>query len=73
MCPGGVTFGVIGSSFFVNVPNGWLNSYGNFGGATPRRFSLAAKNLRGRADNRPPAVRWFGFHMSVFVLNFVTG
>ena len=56
MWPGGVTFGVIRSSFFGNVPNCWLNSYDKFGGATRRRFSLSAKNLRG-TDNHPPAVR----------------
>ena len=57
MWPGGVTFGVIGSSFFGNVSNCWLNSYGKFGGAAV--FSLSAKNLRGGgANNRPPrAVR----------------
>ena len=48
MWPGGVIFGVIGSSFFGSVPNCWLNSYGKFGGATRRRFSISAKNLRGR-------------------------
>ena len=38
MWPGGVTFGVIGSSFFGNVSNCGLNSYSKFGGATRRRF-----------------------------------
>ena len=38
MWPGGVTFGVIGSSFFGNVSNCRLNSYGKFGGAMRRRF-----------------------------------
>ena len=43
---------------FGNVPNCWLNRYGKFGGAMRRRFfSLSAKNLRGGANNRPPAVR----------------
>ena len=50
---GGVTFGVIGSSFFGNVSNCWLNSYDKFGGATRRRFfRYLQKNLKG-ADNRP--------------------
>ena len=62
MWPGGVTFGVIGSSFFGNVSNCWLNSYAKFGGARRRRFSLSAKNLRG-GGGYPPAVRglrWYG-------------
>ena len=36
--PGHVTFGVIGSSFFRNVSNCWLNSYGKFGGAKCKAF-----------------------------------
>ena len=49
MRPDHVTFGVIGSSFFENVSNCWLNSYGNFGGTTRRRFFryLQKKTLRG--------------------------
>ena len=47
MCPGGVTFGVIGSSFFGNVSNCWLNSYGKFGGATRRRFFAICEKPEG--------------------------
>ena len=59
MRPGGVTFGVIGSSFFGNVSNCWLNSYRKFGGATRRGFfAICEKPEGGGADNRrPPAVR----------------
>ena len=54
MWPGGMTFVVIGSLFFFNVPNCWRNSYDKFGGATRRRFfSLSAKKPEG-AENRPP-------------------
>ena len=47
MWPGGVTFGVIGSSFFENVSNCWLNSYGKFGGATRRRFFAICEKPEG--------------------------
>ena len=55
MRPGGVTFGVSGSSFFGNVSNCWLNSYGKFGGATRRRFFAICEKPEGGggADNRP--------------------
>ena len=55
MWPGGVTFGVIGSSFFRNVSNCWLNSYGKFGGATRRRFfAICEKPERGGGWYPPP-------------------
>ena len=59
MWPGGVTFGVIGSSFFGNVSNCWLNSYGKFGGATRRRFfAICEKPEEGGGwYPPPPAVR----------------
>ena len=47
MWPGGVTFGVIGSSFFGNMSNCWLNSYGIFGAATRRRFLAICEKLEG--------------------------
>ena len=50
MWPGGVTFGVIGSSFFGNVSNCWLNNYGKFGAS----FFLYLRKTWGGADNRPP-------------------
>ena len=55
-----MTFGVIGSSFFGNVSNCWLNSYGKFGGATRRRFFAICEKLEGgggRITAPPPAVR----------------
>ena len=57
MWPGGVTFGVIGSSFFGNVSNCCLNSYGKFGGHTRRRFFAICKKTEWGVDTRPPAVR----------------
>ena len=61
--PGHVTFGVSGSSFFGNVSNCWLNSYGKFGGATRRRFlAICEKNLTGEGWNQPPpSVRGLNF------------
>ena len=52
MWPRGVTFGVIGSSFFFGkVSNCWLNSYGKFGVATRRRFlAICEKPEGGGAD-----------------------
>ena len=47
MWPGGVTFGVIWSSFFGNVPNCRLNSYGKFGSATRRRFFVICEKKTG--------------------------
>ena len=55
MWPGGVTFGVFGSSFFRNVPNCWLNSYGKFGGATRRRFFRYLRKTWGAP------LRFFGY------------
>ena len=53
--PGHVTFGVSGSSFFENVSNCWLNSYGKLGGATRRRFlAICEKTLRGLKSTPPP-------------------
>ena len=46
MWPGGVIFGVIGSSFFGNVSNCWLNN-GKFGGATPPFFRYLRKTWGG--------------------------
>ena len=41
--------------FFGNVSNGWLNSYGKFGGATRRRFFANCESEKPEgADNRPP-------------------
>ena len=57
MWAGGVTFGVIGSSFFGNVSNCCPNSYGKFGGATRRRFFAICEKPGGGVDIRPPAVR----------------
>ena len=55
MWAGSVTFGVIGSSFFGNVSNCWMNSYGKFGGDMRRRFfAICEKPEGGGADNRPP-------------------
>ena len=54
--PGHVTFGVSGSSFFGNVSNCWLNSYGKFL-AICAVFSLSAKNLTGGWNQPPPPVR----------------
>ena len=42
-----MTFGVIGSSFFGNVSNCWLNSYSKFGGATRHRFSAICEKPEG--------------------------
>ena len=54
--PGHVTFGVSGSSFFGNVSNCWLNSYGKFGGATRRRFlAICEKPYGGGVEINPPA------------------
>ena len=77
MSPGGVTFGVIGSSFFwkcvkLLAEQLWQNWRRH---ALPF-FSLSAKNLRGRITAPPPpAVRglrqlwiWSGYIYSVFVL-----
>ena len=56
MRPGYVTFRVIGSSFFGNVSNCWLNSYGKFGGATRRCFfCYLRKTVRGGGEINPPA------------------
>ena len=45
----------MGSSFFGNVSNCWLNSYGKFGGATRRRFfAICEKPEGGGVDIRPP-------------------
>ena len=57
--PGHVTFGVIGSSFFRNVSNCWLNSYGKFGGATRRRFFAICEKPQGGGlkSTPPPPVR----------------
>ena len=57
MWPGGVTFGVSGSSFFGNVSNSWLNSYGKFSGATRRRFFAICEKPEGAAIRPSPAVR----------------
>ena len=53
--PGHVTFGVSGSSFFGNVPNCWLNSYGKFGGAMRRRFFTICEKPYGEVEINPPA------------------
>ena len=57
--PGHVTFGVSGSSFFGNVSNCWLNSYGKFGGATRRRFPAICEKPYGGGGgglkSTPPA------------------
>ena len=55
--PGHVTFGVIGSSFFRNVSNCWLNSYGKFSGATRRRFFAICEKPYGGGgvEINPPA------------------
>ena len=51
-------FGVIESSFFGNVSNFWLNSYGKFSVATRRRFFAICENPEGgRRISPPPAVR----------------
>ena len=52
---GGVTFGVIASSFFGNVPNCWLKRFDKFENVF---FSLSAKNLSGGGGGGlpPPAV-----------------
>ena len=42
-----MTFGVIGSSFFLSVSNCWLNSYGKFGGATRRRLFAICEKFEG--------------------------
>ena len=63
MWPGGVTFGVIGSSFSFSFfflggmcqIVGWT-AMANLAALRAAVFSLSAKNLRG-ADNLPPAVR----------------
>ena len=57
MRPGHVAFGVIGSSFFGNMSNCWLNSYGKFDGATRRRFFAICEKLYGGGVeiNPPPA------------------
>ena len=67
MRPGHVTFGVIGSSFFGNVSNCLLNSYGKFGGAMRRRF-FAAKNRTGGGGgwNQPPPVRGLTLYSSPY-------
>ena len=58
MRPGHVTFGVIGSSFFGNVSNCLLNSYGKFGDATRRRFfAICEKPYGGGVEINPPPVR----------------
>ena len=64
MWPGGVTFGVIGSSFFGNVSNCWLNSYSKFGGATRRRFFAICEKPEGELISAPPAVRGLKLHHS---------
>ena len=70
MWPGGVTFGVIGSSFFGNVSNCWLNSYGKFGGATRCRFFVICEKPEGVVDIRPPpAVRGLNPNISRKVRN----
>ena len=67
--PGHVTFGVIGSSFFGNVSNCWLNSYGKFGGATRRRFfAIYEKPNGGGGEINPPPVRGL---INVFLLKYV--
>ena len=53
-------FEVIRSSFFGNVSNCWLNSYGKSGGATHHRFfDIYGKpeGGGGRITAPPPAVR----------------
>ena len=59
MWPGGVTFGAIGSSFFFWKCVKLLaeTAMENLAALRAAVFSLSAKNLRGEADNRPPAVR----------------
>ena len=54
MRPGHVTHGVIGSSFFRNVSNCWLNSYSKFGGATRRRFFAICEKPYGGVEINPP-------------------
>ena len=50
-----MTVGVIGSSFFFNVSNCWLNSYGKFGGASRRRFfAICEKPEGGGVISAPP-------------------
>ena len=76
MWPGGVTFGVIGSSFFGNVPNlgyGTAMAMANLAALCAAVFSLSAKNLRGGgADHRPLAVRGLKINGSkrVYVLSY---
>ena len=70
MWPGGVTFGVIRSSFFGNVSNCWLNSYGIFGGAMRRRFSLSAKSLMGGADTPPPGRARVRLNLSAIAISY---
>ena len=57
MRPGHVTFGVIGSHFFGNMSNCWLNSYGKIGGATRRRFFAICEKPYGGGgvEINPPA------------------
>ena len=50
---GHVTFGVIGSSFFINVLNCWLNSYGKFRVAPPF-FRYLRKPYGGGLKSTPP-------------------
>ena len=59
MRPGHVTFWVSGSSFFVNLSNCWMNSYGKFGGATRRRFLAICEKPYGGGGlkSTPPPVR----------------
>ena len=53
--PGHVTFGVSWSSFFGNMSNCWLNSYGKFGGTTRRRFLAICEKPYGGVEINPPA------------------
>ena len=77
MWPGGVTFGVIGSSFFGNVSNCLLNSYGKFGGATRRRFFPICEKPEGGWYPPPPAVRGLTqktlHKMDVQPINYIYG
>ena len=60
MWPGGVTFGVIGSSFFGNVSNCWLNSYD--------KFRYLRKTMG--ADNPPPGRAHCAVNIAILLADF---